>query len=242
MRDFFARHSRVALMFSGGRDSIACLKLCAEFLPQITVVWVNPGNPYPETVEQMRKVREGVPHFEVVMGQQPEFIRKNGYPLDLVPIGMTALGRTFRRVDGISAVSFIDCCATNMWQPAAEHIASAGYTGVIRGDKRADELKPPLDSGDTRGGVEFLFPLESWTEDDVTRFVGGELPASYRRGVRTSLDCMNCTAYLSHNAERIRDLATVDPEAHAEVRAVLRSAAEEIERHRGEILETGVGL
>jgi len=240
MHKFFDRHAKVALMFSGGRDSLACLHLCQPFLDQITVVWVNPGNPYPETIAQMAEVRASVPNFIEVPGNQPDFIRDFGYPADVVPMSMTKMGRAFSRTPGVVVTSYMACCSANLWEPAARHIENAGYTGVIRGDRLEDALKPPLQSGDILNGVEYLFPLEQYTAAQVLDLVGQSLPKSYARGVRTSLDCMNCTAYMAHNGERLADLKTTSPKTYSEVCNVINAVAQELGSHIKLIDESGV--
>ena len=70
------------LEFSGGKDSIACLMLLKDELHDITVLWADSGDAFPETVEQMEKVREMCPNFQIAKGNQPELIKENGYPAD----------------------------------------------------------------------------------------------------------------------------------------------------------------
>ena len=48
MQDFFNRHEKIALMFSGGRDSLACLELYRDYLDKMTLIWVNTGANFPE--------------------------------------------------------------------------------------------------------------------------------------------------------------------------------------------------
>lgn len=230
---FFDRHSKVALFFSGGRDSIACLLLCRPFWDRISVVWVNAGNPYPETMAQMQRIAALVPQFIEVKGHQPEFIREHGHPVDVVPLGMTATGRTLARTAGPVVVPFTQCCNANLWQPGATFVRAMGYTGIIRGDKETDPLKPSVRSGETVNGIEHLFPLEAMSEAEVHAMVleSGLMPPHYLRGINTSLDCMNCTAYLEHNIERLTELRTTHPAVHAEVAAVLEEVKHQVRRY-----------
>ena len=39
--DIFARHERVFLSFSGGKDSLAILHLCEPYRDRLSLVWVN---------------------------------------------------------------------------------------------------------------------------------------------------------------------------------------------------------
>lgn len=227
MDEFFARHEKVALMFSGGKDSLACLAVTRPYWDRLTVVWVNPGNPYPETVELMASISKLVPKFVEVRGDQKEFIATHGHPVDVLPMNMTSMGRLVRRVDGPKVCAYTDCCKANMWIPAARYLAGQRFTGVIRGDKNTDEQRSPVRSGDMVNGAEMLFPLENMTDEMVVSLVSCLLP-SYGRGIKTSLDCMNCTAYLRHNMERIKELKTTYPEVHAEIVEVLREVRKEV--------------
>lgn len=172
-----------------------------------------------------------VPNFVEVPGRQPQFIRECGYPVDMVPVGMTRIGRVLSRTSGVFVVPYNECCGHNLWAPAIEHIRLAGYTGIIRGDKLADALKPPVLSGETHDGIEYLFPVEGWTDVEIGDYLGDSIPQYYRRGIRTSLDCINCTAYLDHNIERLRDLEVTDPRVHAEVTGVLHAVSAEVGRY-----------
>jgi hypothetical protein len=90
-------------------------------------------------------------------------------------------------------------------------------TGIIKGQKLADRGRPPITTGVTMGGVEIWHPLEAWTDDDVFSYLGNDTPESYRRGLKSSLDCMDCTAYSLENVARVQELKTRYPEVHQKV-------------------------
>jgi len=171
--DFFSRHERVILCFSPGKDSAACLSVMRDYLPRIEVVWVNPGNACEETIAYMQEVERQVPRFTALKGKQPEFFALYGPP---------ALGE-------------VTCCMMNRWRPLNQYIIQEKITGIIRGQKASDLHKPNVKSGDVIEGIEFLHPLETWTDEDVIGYLGDSIPASYKRGLKTSLDCYGCTAY-----------------------------------------------
>jgi 3'-phosphoadenosine 5'-phosphosulfate sulfotransferase (PAPS reductase)/FAD synthetase len=171
--EFFSRHEKVGLCFSAGKDSAACLWMLESYWPRIEVIWVNPGDPHWETVGYMEGIAALVPRFTEVQGKQPEYIRLNGKP----------------------AFGDIRCCAANMWLPIQNYVREAGITGLIRGQKDSDHLKSPVSSGDVVGGVEFLHPVETWTDSEVIEYLGDKIPPSYKRGLKTSLDCQNCVVY-----------------------------------------------
>lgn len=219
--DFFKRHKKVMFQLSAGKDSAAALWLLQDYWPHMDVVWCNAGNPYPETLELMTEWQKRLPNFCCVLGDQPNDVSANGWPVDVVPMESTQIGMMLTGQSTIKLRPFWECCGNNMWNPMQQEVIRGGYSGVIRGQKLCDKLKAPTRSGDVQQGVEYLFPIEDWTDEDVLEFLGEErLPGSYKRGMRSSLDCMNCTAFAAENPGRIADLKTIDERAWKEVSLV----------------------
>lgn len=221
LANFMGRHDHVALMFSAGKDSAACLKLIRPWLRKITVIWANPGRPYAEVVEYMQRVRQSVPHFVEAKGDQPRWVYMNGWPADSVPFEATPIGRrTGRDPKVIPLVPAVECRWANMWEPALWAVRASGASGVIKGEKLCDTPLPfPLET--VSEGREYFRPLLHWSHADVIDFLTDELPPGYARGLTGSLDCATCTAFLSRNPQRLRELKDIDPEAYAEVAPVL---------------------
>lgn len=203
------------LFFSSGKDSAACLKLLKPHWGEFDVVWCNMGNPYPETVEYMARIQKQVPRFVELKGNQPKFIAENGYPVDLLPISTLPFEKKF--------VPFTQCCGTNFWQLMLRYIGENRITGIIKGQKLADSLRSSLNSGVQIGQMEIWHPLEHWTDADVAAYLGEDIPESYKRGNMSSLDCINCTAFLRENGPRIQELESLFPGSYQEVMAVLAS-------------------
>jgi len=231
MDTLFSRHKLVALQFSAGKDSAACLKLLQPWLEQVVVIWGNSGDAYPETLRYMERVCESVPHFVEAKGQQPAYVRTWGYPSELPPFAGTRLGKAAERRGGPFVSSVSACCWNNLWGPVLAATKSSGATALVRGDKAVDVPRSVVEPGTIQDGLEIVYPLYKWSDADVLGFVGADLPESYARGLTSSLDCRTCTAYLSHNGGRLRDLATADPAAHAEIAPVLLWLRQETARH-----------
>jgi phosphoadenosine phosphosulfate reductase len=213
---FMARHQRVALMFSAGKDSAACLRLIEPWLDKVAVIWANPGRPYPEVVEYMNRVRAAVPHFVEARGNQPEWVMSNGWPTDVMPWEATPMGMACTRDPlAVPLVSAEHCRWANMWEPALHAVRASGASGVIKGEKYTDRPLPPMQK--VFEGREYFRPLLDWTDAEVLKYLGDDLPPGYARGLTGSLDCMTCTAFLSRNPQRLVDLATVNPDAYREV-------------------------
>ena len=229
--DFFSTHDKVMLQFSAGKDSAACLWLLEEFWGQMDVVWVNPGNPYPETLRYMERISKLVPRFKVVLSKQPQDIAQHGWPVDVVPMEATQIGQEMTGETGPRLRPFWECCWNNMWQPMLEEVTRGGYDGIIRGQKLADSLKGPLRTGSQVDGVEYFHPLEDWTDEQVKKFLGDRLPDSYKRGLPSSLDCMDCTAYAKENAGRIADLEAIDETSWVKVTVIHKHLLDSLDAH-----------
>lgn len=224
--EVMSRHSRVALMFSGGKDSLACLYLLRDYWPRLTVVWGNPGDPYPETIEIMEKVRNLVSDFREVQGRVTINTAIHGFPCDMVPVSATSIGRTCEKSNETFVLqSRYQCCSMNFWEPVHSEITALGVTLKITGQRAAESLTAPTTSGMIdSNGVEYFLPLERWKRDQVTCYLESEeveLPRWYEYGL-PSPDCMHCTAYLSENKGRLGYLQEFYPEVAVEYERRLR--------------------
>jgi phosphoadenosine phosphosulfate reductase len=199
--EIFARHERIALQFSGGKDSLAVLYLLRPYLDKLTVYFCNSGDAFPETLELIEGVKQFIPHFVEVQGRQPEVLSQMGWPSDLVTCGSTSFGRMMGHEDP-ALIDRYTCCFYSLMQPMYVRMKQDGITLVIRGQKNDDDKKPPLRSGETLNGFEFLYPIEHWNSDDIFAFLkkeGSPIPRYYADGMTSAPDCMNCTAWLEHS-------------------------------------------
>jgi phosphoadenosine phosphosulfate reductase len=219
MQDFFNRHEKVALMFSGGKDSIVCLDLIKDYWDKTLVVWVNTGANFPEIVEYMDQVRSTVPHFLEIKTNQPEVIRQKGYPVDVLPINFTDLGQAVTSPKSIKLRSYFDCCAENFWLPCDSKMRELGITGIIRGQRLDESHKAPVKSGEVLAGIEYFFPIEDWTNEKVfahlqlkNGIIDERLQISH-----SSLDCWNCTAYLNDSKDRMVYIKNKHPEKFKQI-------------------------
>lgn len=232
---FLSRHKMVALQFSAGKDSAACLKLLAPYLDQIVILWANSGNAYPETVEYMDEVYSKVPHFIEVLGEQPSWTIEHGMPVDVMPVSASSFKGQMHGRDVPLLQPFNNCCSHNLWLPMARWVMENKVTGLIRGQKNCDALSPPYKSGDILGNIEFFHPIEEWTNEQVFDFLGDDVPDSYKRGLPSSLDCMNCTAYVSENRGRLKDLDLIYPPAAASIRSIHAFLKDELTSHLNDL-------
>jgi 3'-phosphoadenosine 5'-phosphosulfate sulfotransferase (PAPS reductase)/FAD synthetase len=202
--------------FGGGKDSLACLHLLRDQLDHICVMWLNTGAAFPETLELMDRVRKEVPYFYEVKSDVFADIEKFGWPSDLVPTAHTGWGKIATSTSGITLRPWYECCRNNFWLPLDKACRELGATRIYRGQRISEHYKSPVRSGAIIEGIEYVFPLQSWSEQDVFDYLEDnqiEVPAYYQK-TKSSLDCWNCTAYLDAKAEQVAYMRTEHPEKY----------------------------
>ncbi len=218
IEETFSRHKKAALMFSGGKDSLMTLILLKDFWDQMTVIWVNTGNVFPENEKIVRRWAAKVPHFLEVKTDVNKYKQEFGLPTDLLVTKNTHLAEAVLEKTEQTLISGFDCCANNLWFPAMQAIKDIGATLVIRGQRNDEAAKSQIRSGHIQDGIEYFFPIEEWTQERVLnelRRYGVRIPKFFHFA-ESSLDCMNCTAFLSGIADRRKWMEKYHPKEHQE--------------------------
>lgn len=191
MGSVLGQHARIAFQFSGGKDSLAALFLLKDYWSGMTVYWTNTGDPVPEVMAVVERVRALVPHFVEIAGRVREQIATHGLPSDLVP-STAGLSEAPRLQDRFA------CCYHALMAPMHQRMRDDGITLIVRGQKSADTLKSPLRSGAIENGIELLFPLEHWSDTDVFAYLEEHaFVPDYYQQLAASPDCLTCSAYWS---------------------------------------------
>lgn len=191
------RHERIALSFSGGKDSLACLYMLRDQLHRITVYHNDTGDLLPEVMEIVEHAKAMCPRFVHIRGDVMAWQAKHGIPSDIVPYTAHPLAGVVGQAAPV--VQRYECCYANLMLPLWERIVADGNTLVIRGTKDGDFPKLPVKHGERHDGIEFLHPLQGLTHAqvfDYLRSVGAPICRVYEAGEQ-SPECARCPAWLN---------------------------------------------
>lgn len=198
-----------ALLFSGGKDSLACLYLNKERWDSMYVVWCNTGAATEDMVEYMDHWKSVLPYFIEVRTNQPDQVAEYGWPVDVLPVNNSYLGKIISSQDGPKMQPYVNCCAANVWFPLHEKCVKLGVKYVIKGQKNSDVRKSSLRDGGVIDNIEYQMPLQDWTDEDVFKFLrdqGAYMPECYARGEKKGRDCWDCTAFRDEMVEFVENL------------------------------------
>lgn len=228
IEDALARHEgRIALQFSGGKDSLALLHWMRPYWDRLTVYWTDTGDAFPETEALAAEVEALVPHFVTIHGLQPEIVATFGLPSDLVPASHTPMGLSVTgNPEGVLMQDRYSCCLRSLMKPMHDRMLFDGITLIVRGQKASDRLRAPMASGYVEDGIEYLFPLEDWDDAQVFDYLkdqGVAIPRFYQL-MQASPDCMTCSAYWEEG--RAAYLKQYHPGAYREVQARLNTISD----------------
>lgn len=190
------RHEKIALHVSGGRDSLATFHLLKPYLHRMTVYCLNTDDAFPEIIEVIESMKAIAPNFIEMHGNQPAVLQQFGIPSDIVPANSGYLGFIAKQSDVLIQDRYA-CCWRVLMEPVGQRMIEDGITLIIRGQKDADETRAPIQSGNVIEGVEYLFPIEHWSHQDVNEYleeIGVPVPRFYKT-LSKARDCMTCTGW-----------------------------------------------
>jgi len=189
---------KIALQFSGGKDSLAVAHLLREHWGRLTFYHLDTGDLLPEVEDIVDDIEAIVPDFRRIETNPATWQAEHGLPSDLVPTTCTPFGLMI----GAARQPIVDrfaCCVANLMQPIHERMVADGIKLVIRGTKRCDLAKLPAEDGPTGLGYDLWQPLMDWSHERVfayLREVGAPICRVYD-SVTNSPECATCPAWWS---------------------------------------------
>lgn len=209
---------------------MATAYLLRPYWDRLTFYHVDTGDLLPEVRQIVDDVAAKVPRFVRLHTDSALWMSAVGLPSDLVPTTSTPagllIGASRQRI-----VDRFDCCGHNLWAPMHQRMVADGVTLVIRGTKRADLDKLPMENGPTGYGYDLWLPIIDWSHDDVfayLREVGAPICRVYEHKVNAP-ECATCPAWWTEG--RAAYLKKYHPELYATYRAKLDIVTREILPH-----------
>jgi len=192
--------NKVAVAFSGGKDSEVVLWLCLQINPNVPVVFNNTGVEYPETVNFVAKLAEEWNLNLIVTHPEKSFwecIEQYGFAK-----GKTMKGKGNAR-----------CCYWLKEKPMLLAIRQNDWLGYFTGET-ASENRNRMFWAKEKGMCSHLKnedvckikPILWWTEAEVWDFIHKEglpLNEAYIKGAKR-VGCLPCTAYSKWEQEMQR--------------------------------------
>jgi 3'-phosphoadenosine 5'-phosphosulfate sulfotransferase (PAPS reductase)/FAD synthetase len=219
------RHEKIALGFSGGKDSLAVVYLLQPYLDRLAIYHLDTGDLLPEVMDVVDHVRGFAPNFITVRSDVMAWQAANGLPTDLLPFGSHPVGRAIGH-EAARLVGRYDCCYSNLMLPLYQRVVSDGNTLLIRGTKHADPLRLPMADGEKNDAIELWLPIKDWSNAEVfdyLRSVDAPISRIYDH-VTNSPECARCSAWWGE--KRAAYLREYHPALFADYAARLRIVAD----------------
>jgi phosphoadenosine phosphosulfate reductase len=192
---------KIAIQFSGGKDSTVMLYRLRHLWDRATVYWVCTSDTPPEVLEFVEKVSAIVPNFVAVYSDAITDRQINGYPVDILTNDMAIAA-----AGGITAAtkyrSSYACCFANVMEPMHRRMVEDGITTIYRGQRTTDVPRSPIKDGDVFYGITYRFPLGDCTTEQIFAELqmyeneGLPVPTIYEH-LDSSPDCLGCTGWVS---------------------------------------------
>lgn len=202
----------MALAFSGGKDSMACLHLMRDQLN--CAIYIDTGFTYPETDDMVAYAATMISVHRVTSDRQGQNDRE-GIPAEIVPINWTRQGQAIAGPQPVMLQSYLGCCWDNISAPLWDTVKRLGVTTLVTGQRKEDTYKAPIRSFGMFEGVTRLHPIEDWTTQQVLDYLRTkmEIPPHYALQ-HSSLDCYDCTGFSRESQDRIAWTKSTHPDKY----------------------------
>lgn len=184
----FATGEPVFLSFSGGKDSLAVLKLCEPYEGRFKLLWTNTGYIFPRVEALIRAQGERFGLVEIKSDPMTAW-EAGGLPTEVLTVA-----NFMTRNEDLKLQPWNLCCYASKAMPIEQFCSRAGPMVLLNGQRVADGWR--FSGRPMPANVKCLAPLADWSTEDVFAFIeaeGVELPAHYAE-IADSLDCWICPA------------------------------------------------
>ncbi len=224
---FRATDDKVAVAFSGGKDSLVALHLALQIKPDITVLFVNTGIEFPETLEYIEQLKK-----DLKLDNFYEANAKVNFWKLSEEKGIPVAGRgntTFMRdLSDKSGVKLSNACCHQMKEaPARRFYREHDIEGTVTGLRVSESLMRKLNFADY-GALRYSsiyktlisWPLYAWKDEDIFNYIKKNnllLNPIYDIGY-TRVGCWPCLQDMFYKDSRLFTLQEKHPNMYKTVK------------------------
>ena len=225
LKTLFRATDKVAVAFSGGRDSLVALDLARKIKPDITVIFVNTGIEFPESLEYTRQLAKDWNLKFHEANARVNFWRlteEQGIPV--AGRGNTTFMRDLSEKAGVKLSN--SCCHRMKETPARQFYRDHDIEGTVTGLRVSESLMRKLNFADY-GALRYSstyrtlisWPLYAWLDEDIAKYIKkNNLPLNpiYDMGYKR-VGCWACLQDMFHKDSRLFTLQEQHPNMYKTV-------------------------
>lgn len=222
LQTLFEATDRVAVAFSGGRDSLVALHLALQMKPDVPVVFINTGIEFPETLAYVRQLaKDWNLNFYEIKPRVNFWRLAEEQGLPVAGRGNTTFMRDLAEKAGVKLSN--SCCRRMKETPARQFYRKHGIEGVITGLRVRESLMRKLNFADYGAlryssiyGTLVAWPLYAWTDKDISEYIKvNKLPLNslYQMGYQR-VGCWACLQDMLHKDSRLFTLRQHHPKMY----------------------------
>lgn len=225
LKTLFKATDKVAVAFSGGKDSLVALHLALQIKPDIPVMFVNTGIEFPESLEYTRQLATDWKLDFHEANAKVNFWRlteEQGLPV--AGRGNTTFMSDLSEKSGVKLSN--SCCHRMKETPARQFYREHKTEGVVTGLRVSESLMRKMNFADY-GALRYSstyktlisWPLYAWLDEDITKYIDRyELPWNpiYEMGYKR-VGCWACLQDMFYKDSRLFTLEKEHPNMYKTV-------------------------
>lgn len=227
LNDLFRATDKVAVAFSGGKDSLVALHLALQIKPDIPVLFVNTGIEFPESLEYIEQLKEkwNLNNFHEANAKVNFWKLSEEKGLPVAGRGNSTFMRDLSEKSGVKLSN--SCCHKMKEAPARQFYREHDIEGTVTGLRVSESLMRKLNFADY-GALRYSstyktlisWPLYAWKDDNIFTYIKKHnLPLNpiYEKGY-TRVGCWPCLQDLFYKDSRLFTLQKEHPNMYKTVR------------------------